>query len=673
MQSQKIKNEGINSKTNNNSQFKDDNIFLEKEISIITKKIRKELNEYNKIYKNHKLDLLQTYNEYELENNKYKKINYKMDILEKEIEFINKEITKIKKKKLYSISSIIKFSKIYKQPFFEKYKSLLNIGLTGPQDNYNILEGIKENTEEFSFYLNFLEKYYISLQKDNFNEYIKKKNEIKKLINDENLSFPDDKLLFYLNYVFQIIDLTNELNQKTNELKNEELKRIELYSKIKNFELLIKEQKNFISDAKDYIDLLKNIIQKYSTYLKKYKNNLISKETLYKKIRKLQSINYFEIGNNTSDDNNKTNHSIKTALPEKKKYKNFIKKRNNKYLTPNIQESKSQNITKNTLVDYLSQIEEPVKKKNIFEKNEVTLNEIFFTMSKDISEDSDKENISQRSEHESPVSTINISSRKKNLINDQILLKTTIQNNKIKKQIPIPKFSINDLNYINNIHNKLQIKNNETNNIYCKKKLNFRGGEIKKANTTIRKNGIDNTPLNKNKILITNKTPILPTKENEPKDIKNSLYISKNIARNKKNCFCIHKNKLFNKDISKTIVIEKSQLNLLCDENEEPKQTFEKNLNKSIIKKSINNSYIDNIKTHCANQVNQIINNNYTYEINNYYGDINKNNCHDSIQTIKDEFKQKKYLYLRKNRIKFFRAPDIKNDIHNENCCVSCI
>ena len=448
-------------------------------------------------------------------------------------------------------------------------------------------------------------------------EYNKKKNELKILINDENLSFPDDKLLFYLNYVFQIIDLNNELNQKTNELKNEELKKIELYSKIKNFEILIKEQKNFIEDAKDYIDLLKNIIQKYSAYQKKYKNNLITKETLLKKIRKLQSINLqnFEIGNNISDDNNKTNQSIKTVLPEKKKYKNFISKRNKKYATPNIQESKSQNITRNTLVDYLSTIEKPVKKRNIIEKNEASLNEIFFTMSKDISDDSDKENISQSSEHESPVSTINISSRKKKLINGQILNKTTIQNNKIKKQIPIPKFSINNLNYINN---NFHIKNNDTHNIYCKKKLNFHNNEIKKANTTIKKSGVVNAPLNNNKSLI------LPTKESEEKDIKKSFYFSKNIAKDKHNQFCINKNKLFNKDISKTIVIEKSQLNLLNDESEEPKKTFEKNLNKSIIKKSINNSFISNNKTH---GVNQIINNNYTYEINNYYGDISKNNC----------------------------------------------
>ena len=656
MKSKKIADVEVKSKTNNNSQFKDNNNFIENEISIITKKIRKELNTYNKIYKNHKLDLIQNYNEYELENNKYKKINNRLDILEKEVESIHKKITKIKKKKLY------------KQPFFEQNKSLINIGLTEPKDNYNILDSLKENDEEFIFYLNFLEKYYITLEKNNLTEYIKKKNDINILINDEDLSFPDDKLIYYLSYVFQIIDLENELNQKTKEFKDEELKKIELYSKIRNLETLIKEQKNFIEDAKDYIDLLKSIIQKYLSYQKKYKNNLISKETLYKKIRKLQSINirnFEKRDKNEDDDNNKMNQSIKTVLPEKKKYKNFISKRNDKYTTPNIQESKSQNISRNTLVDYLSNIEEPKKKKNNFEKNEISLNEIFFTMSKDISDDSEKENISQSSEYESPVSTINISSRKKCLTNDQVSNRTTIQNNKIKKQIPVPKFSINDLNYINN---KFQIKNNDTHNVYCRKKLNFYYNEVKKTNTTIKNKGIVNAPLNRNKILINNKTLKLPNQENELKDIKKSFYFSKNFAKDENNRFSINKNKLFNKDISKTIVMEKPKLNLLGDEDKESRHTHEKDLSKNITKNSIHNSYIDNNKN---NTVNQIINNNYTYEINNYYGDISKNNCHDSIQTIKDEFKQKKYLYLKKNKIKFFRNSDIQNN--NENCCVSCI
>ena len=66
-----------------------------------------------------------------------------------------------------------------------------------------------------------MEKYYSSLEKNNVNEFIKKKNFINVLINDENLSFPDDKLIYYLSYVFQIIDLNNELNRKSKELEEE--------------------------------------------------------------------------------------------------------------------------------------------------------------------------------------------------------------------------------------------------------------------------------------------------------------------------------------------------------------------------------------------------------------------------------------------------------------------
>ena len=219
------------SKNTNNSQVKDNNNFLENEISIITKKIRKELNAYNKKYKNNKLDLIQTYNEYELENNRYKKINNKIDILEKDIESINKNITKIKKKKIYLITSIIKYKKLFKKSFFEQYKSLLNIGLIGPKNNCDLLDTIKEDEEEFNFYLNFLEKYYSSLEKNNVNEFIKKKNFINVLINDENLSFPDDKIIYYLSYVFQIIDLNNELNRKSKELEEEELKKMKFIQK----------------------------------------------------------------------------------------------------------------------------------------------------------------------------------------------------------------------------------------------------------------------------------------------------------------------------------------------------------------------------------------------------------------------------------------------------------
>ena len=65
------------------------------------------------------------------------------------------------------------------------------------------------DNEDFLFYLNYLEKYYVNLQKENCQEY----ENLKKIINDyldnDNLSYPYDKLLFYLDYIIKSIDLIN--------------------------------------------------------------------------------------------------------------------------------------------------------------------------------------------------------------------------------------------------------------------------------------------------------------------------------------------------------------------------------------------------------------------------------------------------------------------------------
>ena len=463
MKLKKSQDKPSTSKTIYNYINKDTNNCLENEIAIIIKKIKKEINVYNKIYKNHKLDLMQTMNEYEIENNKYKKINNKISELEKEVELNYKMINKIKKKKIYAISSILKFKKLYKKENLEQFKSLLNIGLNGPKDNYDYFDIIKESDKEFNYYLSFLEKYYKSLKNDNIIEFIQKKNFISISINSENLSFPEEKLLFYLSYVLQIIDLEDELNKKTEELKKEEIKRIELNTKIKNLGILKNEQKNFIADANDYIELLKSMIQKYSIYQKKYKNNLISKETFYKKIRKLQSMNLqnFQMDNNTSKNNNNIMNesikSVKSFFPRKTRHLIFISKRKNKLFTPNFLESKSQNISRNISTDYLPKVE-PLEKKYIFEKNETSLNDIFFKMSKGDDDISENVNISENSDYVSPVSTINITSRKISFTTNPISTKTTIQNNKIKDEIPVFDFNINNNNLVN-INNNQNINN----------------------------------------------------------------------------------------------------------------------------------------------------------------------------------------------------------------------
>ena len=75
---------------------------------------------------------------------------------------------------------------------------------------------------------------------------------------------------------------------------------------------------------------------------------------------------------------------------------------------------------------------------------------------------------------------------------------------------------------------------------------------------------------------------------------------------------------------------------------------------------------------------NEISNNNIIiHKINNYYGPIYPKNFGDTIQSYKEEMKQRKYSYLNRKKEKIneynFRTLEFKNDIKTENCCISCI
>ena len=675
----KSKREDLNKSNNtNNSTSKDNSTFLENEISIITKKLRKELNIHNKIYKNHKLDLLQAMNEYKIENNKFKKISTKINLLVKEVESIHKKITKNEKKKIYSISSVIKFRKLYKQSNLELYKSILNIGLNGPKNNFEFLYIIKESEEEFNYYLEFLEKYYTSLEKENKNEFNRVKKILNNLVNVENLSFPEDKLLFYLNYVIQIIDYKAELKTKSEELLNEKIMKNEINSKMKILEAFIKEKNKLLENANDYIELLKNLIQKYIVYQKKYKNNLISKETLNKKIRKLQSINLKNFDNNNKITNN--NFFLKSNIKstyngnENDRYTKFIpnKNKNMNLKTPNIFASKSQIVSRNISTDYLPEVEGPLTKKNNLEKNEISVNDMFFTMSINKDDLTERENVSENSENDSPVSVINITSRKKNLNDTQLSNKTTIPNKTITNKIPIPEFSINDLNFLDK---KTKTKKKDPQIIYRKKMpqidMNIKN-EILMSKTKIKINDLEKASLENDKSIIYNENGSISKDKNNNINFKRNLYFMKKTNKNKK--FFINKEKLFNKELSKTLDIKKEKLNILNNNVKEIKLSEYKKLNSETLKNCINSCDIslDDVKK------SELSNNNIIIQrINNYYGPIYPKNYDDTIRSYKEEVKQKKYLYLKKKKIKKnlynFRTLEIKNEVNTENCCISCV
>ena len=672
----KPKREDLNKSNNtNNSTNKDNSTFLENEISIITKKLRKELNTHNKIYRNHKLDLLQATNEYKIESYKFKKIGEKINLLEKEVESIHKKITKNEQKKIYSISSVIKFRKLYKQSNLEPYKSILNIGLNGPKNNFKFLYIIKESEEEFNYYLEFLEKYYTSLEKENKIEFNQIKKILNNLVNVENLSFPEDKLLFYLNYVVQIIDYKAELQIKSEELLNEKIIKNEVNSIMKKLEALIKEKNDLMVNSNDYIELLKNLIQKYIGYQKKYKNNLISKETLNKKIRKLQSINLQNFNNNKTTNNNfflKSN--IKSPYIENDRYTKFIpnKNKNINLKTPNIFPSKSQIVSRNISTDYLPDVEGPLTKKNNIENNEISVNDMFFTLSINKDGSTERENVSDNSGNDSPVSVINITSRKKNLNNTQLSNKTTIPKKTITNKIPIPEFSINDLNFLDK-KTKTKMKNSQI--IYHKKKpqieMNMKNG-IFESKTKIKIKNLEKASLENDKSLIYNENGSISKDKNDKINFKRNLYFMKKTNKNKK--FFINKEKLFNKELSKTLDIKKEKLNILNNNVKETKLSEYKKLNAETLKNCINSCDIslDDVKKSELSNNNIII-----QKINNYYGPIYPKNYDDTIRSYKEEVKQNKYLYLKKQKIKKnlynFRTLEIKNEINTENCCISCV
>ena len=281
------------SRNNKNIFINNENPFLEYELSKLIEKKRKELNIQYQNLKMQKLELEQIKNNLKIELSKINKIIKHKIMIEKEIEKFEVNLSKIKKKKLYNMSSIIKLKNLFKTSnIVKKYLFLLNIGLEGEKMNSEYLDLIieDEDDDEFLYYLKYLEKQYITLEKENEEKFINYKKIIMNYLENDNLSYPNDKLLLYLNYIIQNIELSKQLKEKYEKLKNIESKKNIIDIKIRNLELNKTEKKNYIKDINSYIELLKDILQQYIYYQNQYKNNLISKDKLYKKIKKIQLI-----------------------------------------------------------------------------------------------------------------------------------------------------------------------------------------------------------------------------------------------------------------------------------------------------------------------------------------------------------------------------------------------
>jgi hypothetical protein len=560
------------------------NTFLEYEVSIIIKRKKKELSLQSQKLKINKKILEQVKANLKLEISRIKKINQHIISLEKDIENLELKLSKIKKKKIYNISSILKLKYLFKSSnVIKKYLFLFNIGLNGEKNDSEFFDIIINNDDdEFIYYLNYLEKYYINLQKENSKEYDNYKMIINDFLDNDNLSYPYDKLLFYLDYIIKSIDLTNALNEKYKKIKEIELKKNNVEIKIKSLESSLIEKNNYIRKLDDYIELITKVIKKYIFYRNQYKNNLITKEIYNKKIRKIQS---FNIQKWNPDNPNKSiiliernnNHfpSFMTISP-KSNY-NISPYINNNSINSIIfntnisnnsfsqirYESKSQDISRNISFEYISKMEKPLSKKCSIENNDLSNDNILDSISDN---NSDKENISENNEMESPISKINFTKRKKSTLNISVYKKKL--STRMLKNVPFPRNKNSEFDSIaknsDGLKNscRLQKSNNDIfKNIINKKDTNTNSTSKDNINTEDKKEtlkcdsimqdiNIINKSIASKEELISSKNKIkgkyCPNFYNN-NDKKKGLYFIKKIKKSKK--FVINREKLFNKDL----------------------------------------------------------------------------------------------------------------------------
>ena len=391
------------------------------------------------------------------------------------------------------------------------------------------------------------------------------------------------------------------------------------------------EKESLIKEIKDYIELLKDILDKLLNYKHQYRNNLITKEILANKIKKIKSIKLEQWNPEYKDKDLLLKKEKKNYLTIQNEYKlnnskNNIIKLKYKY------ESKSQNISRNTsFMDFLDKVNEPLTKKCDIdidvEKIDLSFNESFNSFS-------NKENISENDESDIPISKINTTTRKKNTIN-VYKKKTNILRNSIK----ISK------------NRTITQRNNECINILDSNRKKDRGISLKN-------NG------NKN-IVFNNKN--------------RGVFIKKN----KKNKFIINKQKLFNNGSSSLRKININPIKIIKKEENLEKININKNKQSPIA-----NNDIDNVMAVINNNENDMnknlflkynndkcFNGKENNDIKNILYDINSKKYKESIQVIKDEIKKSNYLSINSGslgRRGVFKKNEIKTDLKNDNCCISC-
>lgn len=667
-----------------NSLYKD-NSSIEYKLAKLIKEKRNEINIQLHKFKIQKMILDKIENNYKQELSKYKEHIHNINILEKEAERIEKDISKVNKKKIYNILTILELKTLFKPS--NKNKNcifLLNPEWVGEKNNCdNYLEMIIQNQNEFYYYLKNLEKYYKKLEKENQKDFNDFKTTINRYLENDNLSYPYDKLLFYLQNIIHEIELSYLLKEKYDQLKEIEIKKNLVYGEVIKLESEKNEKENIIKEINNYIDLLKGLMQKFIHYQNQYHNNLISKDTLSQKLLNINSVNLQQW--NPMEENKSSTLDMNDNLQQNTSIYNNHEKYFSQRQYDN--ENKCQIISKTLTVDRsLTNRNLSYKENKIDNKDNDLLNLLQDS-------ETDKENISENSEKESPVSRINnIINKKYNSINVyEKKLSDKIKNIRILKKKNDFKTMTNDnTNNINNF-NKIfcNSKTSSSSNLKCN--IISSNKQISEFKTKLGSNDsldYNKIPHNIQMQTINKKNEIINKFPNDNKQ----LYFIKKIKKNKK--FFINKNKLFNQKISPKTSNLKSILNiqnkqsteiLLKDIDNERKAVTNREKKSSSQSNHIylsenNKNNLDKISI-IEDYKNKFLKDNelnYTKQsedLKYIYNETNNKKCTDSIKAIKDEMRKRNFLSITKHstsRGGKNKNYEIKTNLKSDSCCISC-
>lgn len=667
-----------------NSLYKD-NLSIENKLVKLIKEKRNEINIQLHKFKIQKLMLDKIENNHKEEFSKYKDFIYNINTLEKDAERIEKDISKVNKKKIYNILTILELKTLFKPS--NKNKNclfLLNPEWVGEINNCNnYMEIIIQSQTEFYNYLINLEKYYKKLEKENQKDFNDFKTTINRYLENDNLSYPYDKLLFYLQNIIHEIELSYLLKEKYDQLKELEIKKNAVYGEVIKLESEKNEKENIIKEINNYIDLLKGLMQKFIHYQNQYQNNLISKDLLSQKLLNINSVNLQQW--NPMEENKTSTIDINDNL----KVNTSICNNNETYFSQRQydNENNCQIISKTLTVDHsLTNRNLSYKRKKIENKDNDLINLLQES-------ETDNENISENSEKESPISRINnIINKKYNSINVyEKKLSDNIKNIKILKKKNDFKTMTNDNTTNINNFNKILFNSKTSSSSNLKCNIISSNKQNSESRTKLGSNdSIDYSKIPHNMQTINKKNEYISS--NKYINDNKQLYFIKKIKKNKK--FFINKNKLFNQKIFTKSSNLKSILNI---QNKQSTEILLKNLDSerkattNREKKSSSQSNYIYLSENNKNNLDKISiiedyknkflkenELNYTKQsedLKYIFNESTNKKCTDSIKAIKDEMRKRNYLSITKHstsRGGKNKNYEIKTNLKRDSCCISC-